>query len=794
MLKFWFEIIYFLGYEQDGEIKLKKWYHKRSFVFLFLSFLVLTTVTLLLVSVTIYEKYKRDTIRENIEISEQMLSQTVYGSDFIWDWATAFAFSLYKDGDIYNAIMGNNIQKKEEFTAERKMMGAVTANPLIHSIYLYNNSMNQIYSSVSTPYNVENFFDKNVLNILDNNALIKELQFIPRRIQYKIYDKEYSDNILSIILSEKLMTDDPIQGALILNVNERYIQSLIQSINPNKDDLFIIIDKTGRVVSHSDYQMFFKDLSYEKYIDKVINSSSVSGCFVDEVNGERSLVTYMNSAKLKWNFIRITPYKKIFTKVYGMRNLIIIFSIILFVIILILSGWVSWKFYSPINTLVQKVDQEIGGLQKENQVHRGNDIEYISQAYLKIIENFKSLKEKSLKNRIYIRRELLRNLLTSSQIYYKDIENKLKELEINIKPVDMMVYLLRIDNFYNYYCKTYDTESQELFRYAVANIAQELTSKYYTNETIDMGGDTIAVILNVLQEDINNTQERVIKCIKDIQEAVKEHLNFTVSGAISCKVDNILELSEAYRYVVEISDYRLIFRKETIITPEMAAPNINNKEYSYSEETEKEILDNIRLRKYSNVEEKVNEFFEMLNFLSYSDILMSISRLVYSSVKMINGILGSKDYSMSFKFLQSQFEYLDTLDEIKIWLLNIYQNAIEGMYSEHANVKKNHVDKVLKIIETEYGNSNLSSEELAKQIGLSTTYLREVFKELQGIFLSDYINQYRCEKAKELLLQTQFTVLEICEKIGIVNNNYFYTLFKRYTGLTPTQYRKKNQG
>ena len=55
--------------------------------------------------------------------------------------------------------------------------------------------------------------------------------------------------------------------------------------------------------------------------------------------------------------------------------------------------------------------------------------------------------------------------------------------------------------------------------------------------------------------------------------------------------------------------------------------------------------------------------------------------------------------------------------------------------------------------------------------------------------ISDYINQVRMKHAALLLKETDLTVKEITEKIGITNSQYFFVLFKKYSGLSPAKYR-----
>ncbi|PFE53482.1 helix-turn-helix domain-containing protein, partial [Bacillus thuringiensis] len=56
-----------------------------------------------------------------------------------------------------------------------------------------------------------------------------------------------------------------------------------------------------------------------------------------------------------------------------------------------------------------------------------------------------------------------------------------------------------------------------------------------------------------------------------------------------------------------------------------------------------------------------------------------------------------------------------------------------------------------------------------------------------------YIQQFRVLKATEYLLQTNQSIKEISTAVGIENPEYFATLFKKKTGFTPTEYRKKNE-
>jgi two-component system response regulator YesN len=96
-----------------------------------------------------------------------------------------------------------------------------------------------------------------------------------------------------------------------------------------------------------------------------------------------------------------------------------------------------------------------------------------------------------------------------------------------------------------------------------------------------------------------------------------------------------------------------------------------------------------------------------------------------------------------------------------------------------------------KEIMTNYYARPLTLSEAAQMIGVTSSYLSRVFKKEFGVKFTDYLNQIRIEKAKEFLTNPHIKVLEISEKVGFNNAEYFTRIFKRHTGITPVHYRSK---
>lgn len=101
------------------------------------------------------------------------------------------------------------------------------------------------------------------------------------------------------------------------------------------------------------------------------------------------------------------------------------------------------------------------------------------------------------------------------------------------------------------------------------------------------------------------------------------------------------------------------------------------------------------------------------------------------------------------------------------------------------------VGRVKAIVAERLAEPSLSTAAIAAEVGLSASYLRDVFKRLEGMALYDYLGTARLMRAKELLLRTGDSVREICDCAGFINYSYFFTFFKKSTGRTPTEFREE---
>lgn len=133
-----------------------------------------------------------------------------------------------------------------------------------------------------------------------------------------------------------------------------------------------------------------------------------------------------------------------------------------------------------------------------------------------------------------------------------------------------------------------------------------------------------------------------------------------------------------------------------------------------------------------------------------------------------------------------------TIQEAKLLLYNAFDVMTDHKAKQEKLKENQHYKKIQEsrdFIAVNYGNCSLGVEQLAERLGYSSNYFSRIFKNITGYYVNDYIRQVRVIKAQELLTDTSLTISEIAEMTGFTTDNYFYSIFKKETGMTPAAYR-----
>jgi two-component system response regulator YesN len=149
------------------------------------------------------------------------------------------------------------------------------------------------------------------------------------------------------------------------------------------------------------------------------------------------------------------------------------------------------------------------------------------------------------------------------------------------------------------------------------------------------------------------------------------------------------------------------------------------------------------------------------------------------------------------KYVRVPFQILHTevihdFKAIPAEVLRMHQDSVSHEFEYYATGGSQIIEVALQYIKTYY-NTHLSLEKVASIVYLNPVYFSQVFKQKTGVGFKEYVIYLRVEQAKILLLNPQFKLADISERVGYQDVKHFTQVFRKVVNLTPTEYRQEHR-
>lgn len=339
------------------------------------------------------------------------------------------------------------------------------------------------------------------------------------------------------------------------------------------------------------------------------------------------------------------------------------------------------------------------------------------------------------------------------------------------------------------------SEDQELLLFASLNIAEEIAAARNLGRVFLHQGQV--VLLTIAQEsDSQAVSAATLAAAEEIRQAVERYLKLTVTIGIGVVIQEPAGLSYSYKDAVLALDYRVILGGNRVISIADVEQRHVEK-VRFDELKEQSLVRCLKTGTADELKENVESLFQGLaeapvSVKEYQLYLMEIVTAVLRAAKDADADLDEL-FGDNMATLAELYRFR-TLAEAKDWLLGICTRLMGSIAVVRQSALHNLVEEAIAYTRANYGDSELSINKVCGQLHISAGYFSSIFKKETKMTFVAYLLQIRMEAAKELLRSTDLRALDIAEKVGYAEPNYFSFSFKKHVGMSPKEYRSSIKG
>ena len=213
---------------------------------------------------------------------------------------------------------------------------------------------------------------------------------------------------------------------------------------------------------------------------------------------------------------------------------------------------------------------------------------------------------------------------------------------------------------------------------------------------------------------------------------------------------------------------------------------------SYPYEKEKELISQVKRGDVREANAVLNDLLGYVLFSQGNSLDVVKARAIelcslLSRTAIEGGAPTDSILKLNNHFLQN-LQQINTMDTLCYKLQEIVETFSESMFNYIPSRNSELIKKAMLYI-SEHFNAPLTLEEVAAHVHLHPSYFSTLFKSSTGSSFKEYLNMVRIEESKRLLSNTDYSIIDIAVAVGFEDQSYFSKVFKKYTGLTPKQFR-----
>ncbi|NIK66884.1 MULTISPECIES: response regulator [unclassified Paenibacillus] len=337
--------------------------------------------------------------------------------------------------------------------------------------------------------------------------------------------------------------------------------------------------------------------------------------------------------------------------------------------------------------------------------------------------------------------------------------------------------------------REWSDKERKLWNFAVCNVLRERLQQNGLHHAVIQIRDGEWCVLIECEKTLPYNLKQITLWTELLLTAVKNHVKLSLYAGIYRDYADIKALSQAYKMVQQ--GMQLTPVQEQICVYPNDCAGASREDQAFWDTSEK-LIGAVKRGDTSVVDEELKHLTAQLQMMNETSLGRFKPMLHFFVLNLMRetkemGIFSREQEDLLWLKLDRRFGIKDLLSVIL---------QVTKAVAEKSTDKKKQSERSMAEAKAFLGRNlyrDLSVEEAATHVGLSTSYFSLLFKQTYNETFIEYVTRERMEKAKSLLADTMKSIAQIAKEVGYAERRYFTKVFMKYTGENPTDYRSRHQ-
>ncbi len=670
--------------------------------------------------------------------------------------------------------------KKRVFELWRTAQDIATfskTNDFLEDYYIYLENYEAILTPNSIFYRKDHFYQtshyKNI-SLIDWEATILNGNHNSKIIPSESYIQNNKEkSMISYLQSLPLNNYNHSKGTVVVLINVENIENLLQSISKQYNGWAYVTDNNGKHIASVGVSEEQID-TLESQLDP--NKTSKT----QELKGDTLFIrTFSNSNG--WIYTAGIPKQEIMKEAEKIKQVTLYITATTLIIGVLIGLFFASRNSRPIKNLVETLKEQVG---ETAQIKNKNEFDFLQGNINKLLSNNKGMQFEIQKQNLLLKEAYLKQLINGEMYSEKDLITGIKQLKITGLTRFGYMAMIKMTDYI-------DLDDKK--DYNNLNADRLIVKEYLSNIEIistDIDKDSMVIFITYEKEDSQVNNKQTDKILNEFLTSMK-HYGISITISVGSVFNSYLDISKSYHEARQTMDFALLVGSSGINWYDKLK---ETDVLYYPIDSELRLINAMKAGEMSEAKRILTQllkenFTNRKLFIEMIDVL--IDEIRGSLLKVFEPTIFNDASEFEYwknKVLHIQFN--GEFDEVENKFNKVIETYCQLIEDKKKLVGNETVDAIIAFLHDSYDNPDLSLYLISKQVGHSEKYVSQLFKEITGVYLFDYLEDIRINKAKELLSQTNETIEALSKKVGYNSPQSFRRAFKRVANVTPNQYRK----